>query len=144
MEENIEYIKENYGIEYLNPLIVSKSNKNLRAILPYLQEQGVLELIKNSSTILSLTLDEIQERTRFLESIGETIVNSKGDGFNPIFGLSKNRFAKKVQEMTKRKSTGELATEVETQQENVELLDNVKEVQDIELSKLTEQNKGEE
>ena len=51
-----------------------------------------------------LTLDEIQERQRFIESIGESIVSPNGSKFNSIFGLSKKNYAKKVE---KEKNRGE-------------------------------------
>ena len=56
LKENIEYIKQNYGEEYLTPLIVSKNLKQLQKTLLYLQSIGVLETIKTSASILLLTL----------------------------------------------------------------------------------------
>ena len=78
--------------------------KNLKNVLPYLQERGVLEVLPQSASILMLTLDEIQERQRFIESIGESIVSPNGSKFNSIFGLSKKNYAKKVE---KEKNRGE-------------------------------------
>ena len=101
LKENIEYIKQNYGEEYLTPLIVSKNLKHLQKTLPYLQSIGVLETIKTSASILSLTLEEIKERQAFIESIGESIV--KGNKFNSIFGLSRKNYQKKVKEYEEKK-----------------------------------------
>ena len=107
LKENIEFIKQNYGEEYLTPLIISKNLKNLQKILPYLQSIGVLEIVKNSASILSLTLEEIQERQSFIERIGEPIV--KNGRFNSIFGMSRKRYQKKVKEFTERqKLVGEI------------------------------------
>ncbi len=100
LKENIEFIKQNYGEEYLTPLIISKNLKNLQKILPYLQSIGVLETVKNSASILSLTLEEIQERQAFAEKIGEPIV--KNGRFNLIFGLSRKNYQKKVKEFAEK------------------------------------------
>ena len=101
LKENIEYIKQNYGEEYLTPLIVSKNLKHLQKTLPYLQSIGVLETIKTSASILSLTLEEIKERKAFIESIGEPIV--KENKFNSIFGMPKKSYPKKVKEYEEQK-----------------------------------------
>ena len=100
LKENIEFIKQNYGEEYLTPLIISKNLKNLQKILPYLQSIGVLETVKNSASILILTLEEIQERQAFAEKIGEPIdINGR---FNSIFGLSRKNYQKKEKEFSQK------------------------------------------
>lgn len=88
------------GEDYLLPLILSKSNKNLRKVLPYLKEQGVIETIKDSASILTLSLEQIQERERFIEEIGEDVV--KNGKFNSIFGLSKARYQKRAKGKDKK------------------------------------------
>ena len=116
LKENIEYIKQNYGEEYLTPLIVSKNLKHLQKTLPYLQSIGVLETIKTSASILSLTVEEIKERQAFIESIDESIV--KGDKFNSIFGLSRKNYQKKVKEYEeKKKLIGEIKGAIQEGQE---------------------------
>ena len=66
-----------------------------------------METIKISASILLLTLEEIKERQAFIESIGEPIViHGK---FNPIFGMPKKRYQKKVKEYEeKKKLIGEI------------------------------------
>ena len=116
LKENIEYIKQNYGEEYLTNLIVSKNLKHLQKTLPYLQSIGVLETIKTSDSILSLTLEEIKERQVFIESIGEPIV--KGNKFNPIFGMIQKRYQKNVKEYEeKKKLIGEIKGAIQEGQE---------------------------
>ena len=116
LKENIEYIKQNYGEEYLTTLIVSKNLKHLQKTLPYLQSIGVLETIKTSASILSLTLEEIKERQVFIESIGEPIV--KGNKFNPIFGMIQKRYQKNVKEYEeKKKLIGEIKGAIQEGQE---------------------------
>lgn len=91
----MEYIKKNYGSQYLTALIVSKNYDNLIKILPYLQEKGWLDVVKTSASILSLTFEEIQERQAFIESRGEDIIieNKKGvKKFNAIFGWSRKKY----------------------------------------------------
>jgi len=97
LKENIDYIRENYGETYLKPLIITKNIKSLKLVLPYLQEKRVLEVLPKSASILSLTLEEIKEREKFMESIGEKILNTNGTKFNSIFGLSKKRYAQRVE-----------------------------------------------
>ena len=83
-------MKNNYGVEYLTPLIVCKNLKQLQEIMPYLKEKGVLEVLINGATILTLKLDEVKDREEFILSIGETITtNGK---FNSIFGLSRKNY----------------------------------------------------
>ena len=99
LKENIEYIKNTFGEEYLINLVINKNITNLKKILPYLESLGVLPIVKNSTSILELTLEEIIERQTYIESIGENfVVNHK---FNPIFSLSKNRYKAKI--ITKHK-----------------------------------------
>lgn len=109
MKENIEYLKENFGEEYVLPLIVSKNIKNLKEILPYLKEKGYLEYIKDSASILTLTLEQIKEREHFIEQIGEKFVTENGK-FNSIFGMSKKNYQKKVK--AKSKSSSSIASVV--------------------------------
>ena len=97
LRENIDYIRDNYGDEYLKTLIVTKNIKNLKTVMPYLQRKCLLDILQNNSTILSLTLDEIRERESFLKSVGESILNQDGTKFNSIFGLSKNRYIQRVE-----------------------------------------------
>ena len=90
LQNNIDYVKNNYGVEYLTPLIVCKNLKQLEEIMQYLKEKGVLEILINSASILTLKLDEIKDREKFILSIGETITtNGK---FNSIFGLSRKNY----------------------------------------------------
>ena len=128
LKENIEYIKQNYGEEYLTPLIVSKNLKHLQKTLPYLQSIGVLETIKTSASILSLTLDEIKERQAFIESIGEPIV--KENKFNSIFGLSRKNYQKKVKEYEeKKKLIGKIKEAIQEGQELDEQINHKKQEQ---------------
>jgi hypothetical protein len=140
LKENIEYIKEEFGREYLLPLIVSKSNETLRKVLPYLQEKGYLEYLKNSASILNLTLEQIKERETFIKEKGDSIIDERGK-FNSIFGLSKKKYEKRVAELKKgvgqekkNKSKKSLARVVKDVQ-----LTKVKEAQGI-LNEITEEN----
>ena len=123
-----EYIKQNYGEEYLTNLIVSKNLKHLQKTLPYLQSIGVLEIIKTSASILMLTVEEIKERQAFIESIGETIVI---DGkFNRIFGMPKKRYQKKVKEYEeKKKLIGKIKGAIQEGQELDEQINHKKQEQ---------------
>ena len=89
--DSIEYVKNNYGQEYLKPLIINKSVKYLMQVLPYLQQLNVLEIVINSASILTLKLEEIQERKGILDMQGIPMVDERGK-FNPIFGLSRKKY----------------------------------------------------
>ena len=79
-----------FGKEYLHRLVINKSLNYLKQTLPYLQELGVLHIVPNSASILTLKLDEIMERKRYIESHGfDIVVDGK---FNYIFGLSRKRY----------------------------------------------------
>lgn len=78
-------------------LIITKNIKTLQTVLPYLEEKGVLDIIQQSASILSLTIDEIKEREKFIEGIGENISNKNGTKFNSIFGLSRRKYAQRVE-----------------------------------------------
>ena len=100
LNDNITYVKEKFGSEYIVPLIISKNIKQLKEVLPYLKEIGYLEYVKESASILSLTLEEIKERAQFIEQSGETFVTEKGK-FNSIFGMSRKNYQKKVKARNK-------------------------------------------
>ena len=104
LKENVDYIKEEFGSEYLIPLIVSKNNGTLKKVLPYLKEKGYLEYVKESASILSLTLEQIQEREKFIEQQGQSIIDDRGK-FNSIFGLSKKNYEKRVAKTVGRPSS---------------------------------------
>ena len=96
--ESIDFIKNNYDLSYLTSLIVIKDVKYLKEVFPYLEEMGVLEVVKKSASILSLSLEEIKERKEFIESINEPLVLDNGR-FNSIFGMSRKRYLKKVNDI---------------------------------------------
>ncbi|MBO4293272.1 MAG: hypothetical protein J5881_02645, partial [Clostridia bacterium] len=104
LQENIDYIREEFGNEYLTSLIVSKSNGTLKNVLPYLKEKGFLEYVKKSPSILKLTLEQIQERERFIEQQGKSIIDKRGK-FNSIFGLPKKNYEKRVAKTIERPSS---------------------------------------
>ena len=90
--ESVEYIKNNYGQEYLKPLIINKSVKYLMQVLPYLKQLNVLEVVINSASILTLKLEEIEERKSILDMQGIPMVDERGK-FNSIFGLSRKKYS---------------------------------------------------
>ena len=90
-------MKENYGEEYLKPLLVIISEKKLKVILPYLYSLGVVSTVINSASILSLSIEEIIERKELLDYLGEPMV--VGERFNSIFGLSRKKYLKKLEEL---------------------------------------------
>ena len=104
LEECIEYIRKNFGEEYLLPLVVSKNIKTLEKVLPYLKEKGYLGYIKGSASILSLTLEQIKEREKFIEEQGESIIDERGK-FNSIFGMSKKNYEKRAGKTQEKNET---------------------------------------
>ena len=97
LKENIDYVKETFGKEYCTRMIITRGIKNLKSILPYLKEKGVLRTLITSSSILSLTLDEVKERENYVVNVLEEPLVI-GDKFNSIFGFSKKNYNKKVKE----------------------------------------------
>ena len=93
IEENAKFVRENYGEQFVDRMILSQSPARLREVLPYLEETGNIHaLLTGSAGILSLTLDEIKEREEVLRREGEEIIV---DGkFHPIFGQSKKKYEK--------------------------------------------------
>lgn len=104
LEETYNYVRDNYGDDYLTNLIVIKSAKGLSRTLPCLDELGVLETVKKSASILTLTVEEIKERKKFIDSIGEAMVLENGR-FNVVFGMSKNAYARRVAALSKNNSS---------------------------------------
>lgn len=104
LEETYNYVRDNYGDDYLTNLIVIKSAKGLSRTLPYLDELGVLETVKKSASILTLAVEEIKERKKFIDSIGEAMVLENGR-FNVVFGMSKNAYARRVAALSKNNSS---------------------------------------
>lgn len=70
LQDSIDFIMENYDDSYLKNSIVVRDSKHLSKVFPYLEELGVLEVVRESASILSLKLDEIKERKAFIDSIG--------------------------------------------------------------------------
>ena len=97
LNETINYLKTNYGDEYLKPLLIVISTKKIKEIFPYLDSLGVLPIVINSASILTLSLDEIKERKEVLDYLGEHIVTGKR--YNSIFGLSKKNYQKKLESL---------------------------------------------
>ncbi len=91
LTNSIEYIKNNYGQEYLKPLIINKSVKYLMQVFPYLQQLNVLPIVINSASILTLKLEEIQERKSILDMQGINMVDERGK-FNSIFGMTRKKY----------------------------------------------------
>ena len=110
------YVRNNYGIEYVTNVIVSKNYNNLTRVLPYLKENRWLDAIRKSASILSLTLEEIKERVSMIEKMSESIIITNKNGekvFNSIFGLPRRKYAEKVKSAEKghykTKTVAELA-----------------------------------
>lgn len=87
LKDTIDLIKQKYGEEYLYPQVIICDKNQVERVFDYLVGRGYIKLLKNSQSILKLTLEEIIDREVYILSIGENIVT--GDNFNPIFGLSK-------------------------------------------------------
>ena len=116
IKQNIMYVRNNYGIEYVTNVIVSKNYNNLTRVLPYLKENRWLDAIRKSASILSLTLEEIKERVSMIEKMSESIIITNKNGekvFNSIFGLPRRKYAEKVKSAEKghykTKTVAELA-----------------------------------
>jgi len=97
MDINFEKIQLLYGDEYLEPLILSKSAKHLSQVFPYLDSLGVLPIVLNSGSILTLTVNEIKERKSVLDKLGLPLI--KGQRFHPIFGLSKKNYRARLTQL---------------------------------------------
>ena len=94
LQKTINFIIENYNERYLTPLIITKEPKHLSEVMPYLDSLGVLEVIINSASILTLTKEEIEKRVEIIKLLGEDIV--KNGKFNSVFGMNKTRLNKKL------------------------------------------------
>ena len=94
LQKTIDFIIENYDERYLTPLIIAKEPKHLSEVMPYLDSLGVLGVIINSASILTLTKEEIEKRVEIIKLLGEDIV--KNGKFNSVFGMNKTRLNKKL------------------------------------------------
>ena len=97
IEENILYVKSNYGEKFLKLLIINKSLQNLQTILLYLDELNVLNVVLKSPSILTLSFDEVKNRIEYLKNNDLPIVVDNGR-FNKVFGLSKKNYEKLISE----------------------------------------------
>ena len=100
LQSSMDFIKEHYDSSYLTPLIIVKDAKHLSKVFPYLDELGVLGVVRQSASILELKLDEIRERKNFVDSIGEPMVLENGK-FNSVFGMSRKKYAERVSNVKK-------------------------------------------
>lgn len=93
LDKSMKFVSENYGRSYLTPLIVVTDANHLKKVFPYLDSRGTLEAVIASPAILGLKFEELIEREKLIESIGEDDV-VKGR-FNPIYGLSRKKYEEK-------------------------------------------------
>lgn len=100
LQNSVDFIKEHYDSSYLTPLVIIRDAKHLSKVFPYLEELGVLEVVRESASILSLKLDEIKERKAFIDSIGKPMVLETGR-FNSIFSMTRKNYAKRVSSVLK-------------------------------------------
>ena len=97
LRENAKYIKENFGDEFVQRLIVCHNPSNLRQVLPFLDECGYLSgLLTGSSSILNFNVLEIEERIEVLRCIGEDVLLPNGK-YNPIFSQSRTVYNDRYQ-----------------------------------------------
>ena len=100
LEETINYVKDNFGPEYLIPQVIIEDKNHLQIILNYLLGKGLLSVIINSPSILRLTINEIVDRESYINSCNQKLTTSDGK-FNPVFGWSKKLFEQKKKEQSK-------------------------------------------
>ena len=94
LDKSMSYLKENYGENYLIPLIVVTEKSHLERVFPHLETKGSLEAVVTTPVVLSLKYDELLEREEFIKKIGEAdIVKGK---FNSIYGLSRKKYKERV------------------------------------------------
>lgn len=93
----------NYDESYLMPLIVNKDVKYLEKVFSYLDELGVLPIVRNSASILTLSLDEIKERKKTISNLGEALVTKK-EKFNSVFSMSKKNYELKYHALQNTKT----------------------------------------
>ena len=98
LQDNIDYVRETYGAQYVRRMIVCQNPERIRTILPYFAEQGYIEgLLGKSASVLSFMLDEIKEREEVIKRSGqEVLVNGN---FNPIFGQTRKIYNEKHAEV---------------------------------------------
>lgn len=93
LDKSLGYVQDNYGRTYMTPLIAVTDKNHLQKVFPYLDSKGTLPAVVVSPAILGLKFDELLERERLIETIGEKdVVNGR---FNPIYGLSKRKYDEK-------------------------------------------------
>lgn len=94
LDKSMSYLEENYGKDYLTPLIVIIEKSHLERVFPYLEKKGSLAAVITTPVVLSLKYDELIEREQFIKRIGEAdVVKGK---FNTIYGLSRKRYKERV------------------------------------------------
>jgi hypothetical protein len=87
-------------------MIVFQNPERLKEVMPYLEKQGYLEgLLGKSAGILSLSLDEIKEREKVIEHVGEEIIVN--GNFNPMFGQTRKVYKEKYGEVIKQVNSDE-------------------------------------
>ena len=102
LKSSADYIRDNYGVEYLTPTIVSLKKSQLKTVMPIVDSWGVLPYIIVSPAILTLSKEEIAERRALIDELGENIlVNGR---INPMFGLTKKRYREKLETLKNRKT----------------------------------------
>ena len=96
LENTINFIREEYGEDYLLPSIVICDKEHIQRVFAYLKGKRCLEVVKTSPSILRLTIMEIVERESIIKNLDQPFI--VGDRFNPIFGLSRKNYLEKKKE----------------------------------------------
>ena len=105
LRESINYVRDSFGDSFVNRMIVYQSVDRLKEVLPYLESNGYLEgLLGKSTTILSLTLDEIKLREEVIRRSGEDVLVN--GNFNSKFGQTRKVFLEKHSEIISKINNG--------------------------------------
>lgn len=93
LDKSLTYVSESFGRSYMIPLIITVEKNHLQKVMPYLASKGTVEALISSPAILGLKFEEILEREKMVQAVGESdVVNGR---FNSIYGLSRKHYEAK-------------------------------------------------
>lgn len=92
MQESTNFLKDYYDESFVVPLIIINPKNHLEQVLPILEKEGYINIVKTSASILKLKYVELISRINYIKQSGYDIVEK--DKFNSIFGMKEKALKK--------------------------------------------------
>ena len=90
LELNYNYIKDNYGTEYVTSTTMTKANARVKEVFQYMASQGLLKYLPNNEAIFTLKPEDLKARIEYLKKKGLDIIEE--EQFSNVLTMTKRKF----------------------------------------------------